>query len=264
MSFLGAFLLGLVEGITEFLPISSTAHLIIFSKILNIPLNDFTKFFEVFIQTGAVLSVVILYAKYILKNKKLLSKILISFIVTSLVAVPFYKLIKNVFFESAFLIIFNFILIGIVFLITENLISRKIVKLNKDLKSLDIKQAVIIGLAQGFSIMPGVSRAGAVILAMVFLKYKRKEAVVYSFLLAVPTILAAGIFDLYKVGLESILISNINLLNLTIGFLSSFVSAVVVIQFFIRYLQKNDLKIFGYYRLIFGLLLIIFFQKLLL
>jgi undecaprenyl-diphosphatase len=259
MNFLEAFFLGIVEGITEFLPISSTAHLIIFSEILNISSDNFTKFFEVFIQTGAVLSVVILYTKYILKNKKLLSKILISFIVTSLVAVPFYKVIKNVFFESDFLIIFNFIFIGIVFLITENLISRKILKLNKNLKSLDIKQAVIIGLAQGLSIMPGVSRAGAVILAMLFLKYKRKEAVVYSFLLAVPTIAAAGFFDLYKVGLESVLISNINLFNLIIGFLSSFFSAIVVIQFFIRYLQKNDLKVFGYYRLIFGLLVSTFF-----
>jgi undecaprenyl-diphosphatase len=264
MNFLEAFFLGIVEGITEFLPISSTAHLIIFSEILNISSDNFTKFFEVFIQTGAVLSVVILYTKYILKNKKLLSKILISFIVTSLVAVPFYKVIKNVFFESGFLIIFNFLFIGIVFLIAENLISRKILKLNKDLKNLDITQAILIGLAQGFSIMPGVSRAGAVILAMLFLKYKREEAVVYYFLLAVPTIIAAGFFDLYKVGVESILTSNINLVNLVIGFFSSFFSAFLVIQFFIRYLQKNDLKVFGYYRLIFGLLLFIFFQKLLL
>jgi len=260
MNFLEAFVLGIVEGVTEFLPISSTAHLIIFSKILNIPSNDFTKFFEVFIQTGAVLSVVILYAKHILKNKKLLSKILISFIVTSLVAVPFYKIIKNVFFESNLLIVFNFIVVGAFFLLAENLISKNILKLNKDLKNLDIRQAIIIGLAQGFSIMPGVSRAGAVILAMLFLKYKRKEAVIYSFLLAVPTIVAAGFFDLYKVGFESLLISNINLLNLVIGFLFSFVSAIVVIQFFIRYLQKNDLKIFGYYRLIFGLLLFFFFR----
>ena len=259
MTIFDSILFGIVEGLTEFLPISSTAHLIITSKFLNIPSNDFIKFFEIFIQTGAILSVIVLYFKYILKNKDLIIKIIISFIFTSLIALPLYKIIKNIFFESMSLIIFNMIFLGIIIIILEILIKKNKIFINKDLQSLTIKDAILIGIAQALSVMPGVSRAGAVILIMFLLKYKREEAVLYSFLLSVPTIISAGLFDLYKMGFDKIFLSAQNLNIVIFGFLSSFISALIVIKLFIMYLQRNDLKIFGYYRIILGIILYFIF-----
>jgi undecaprenyl-diphosphatase len=138
------------------LPISSTAHLILASKILNISQNDFIKFFEIFIQSGAILSIIFLYFKYILKNKKLILPILVSFLMTSLIALPFYKVIKNVFFEDIFLIIFNLIFIGLLMIIIENLIEKNKIKIFKNLENLTLKEAILIGIFQSLSIVPGV------------------------------------------------------------------------------------------------------------
>jgi undecaprenyl-diphosphatase len=257
MNIFSAIFLGIIEGITEFLPVSSTAHLILASKILNIPQNDFIKFFEIFIQSGAILSIVFLYFKYILKNKKLILPILVSFLMTSLIALPFYKVIKNVFFEDIFLIIFSLIFIGLLMIIIENLIEKNKIKIFKNLGNLTLKEAILIGIFQSLSIVPGVSRAGAVILGMLLLKYKRDEAVLYSFLLSVPTIISAGLFDLYKTGFNKVFFVKENLIYLLIGFIFSFISALIVVKLFIKYLQNHNLKIFGYYRIILGIIILV-------
>jgi len=259
MTIIDAIILGIVEGFTEFLPISSTAHLIITSKLLKISANDFIKFFEVFIQSGAILAVLFLYLKYVLKNKDLILKIILSFIATSVFAFSFYKVIKNVFFDSMGLIAFNLIFIGILIILFESLIKNGKINLNKDLKMLNFKDAFLIGIIQALSIMPGVSRAGAVILAMFILNYKREEAVLYSFLLSIPTILSAGFFDLYKIGFKSFAFSSEYILITFFGFLFAFLSALFVIKAFIKFLEKNNLQVFGYYRIILGILVILFF-----
>ncbi|BCX15121.1 MAG: undecaprenyl-diphosphatase [Candidatus Parcubacteria bacterium] len=258
MELLKYFLLGIIEGITEFLPISSTAHLILVSNLLKIPQTEFHKFLEIFIQTGAILAVIFNYFKFILDNKHLIPKLLASFIPTAIISLIFYKLIKNVFFESQLLIILTLILGGLIFIIFELLINKKIIQLQYSLDNLTFIYALLIGIFQSLAIIPGVSRAGAVILGMLFLRFQRKDSVLYSFLLAVPTIISAGFYDLYKVGIENLVFNFNNIFYLSIAFLTSFVFALLTINWLINYLNKNNFLIFGYYRLVFGLLFLFF------
>ncbi|OGK64711.1 hypothetical protein A2313_01475 [Candidatus Roizmanbacteria bacterium RIFOXYB2_FULL_41_10] len=249
---LPALILGILEGLTEFLPVSSTAHLIIAADLLNLPSSQYWQFFEVFIQAGAILAVVTLYFKQIF-NFKLVTNLLFSFVPTALIGFGLYKIIKSIFFESILLISVSLIVFGLIFLLVEKLIKQKKLIINKNLDRLSPKQAVLIGLAQALAVVPGVSRAGSVMVAGLLLGYKREQVALYSFLLAVPTILAAAIFDLLKTD-WSIVSTNIGLT--LIGFVSAYLSALVVIKWFINYLQKKNLEIFGYYRIVIGLLIL--------
>ncbi len=258
MNFIQALILGIIEGITEFLPISSTAHLIITSKLLAIPQTDFHKFFEVFIQSGAILAVVVIYFQYLLKRKNLIKYLIYSFIPTAIIGFLLYKVIKNVFFESDILIIGAIFLVGLIFLKVEWLIKKKVINLHKPLTSLTFKEAVIIGLGQALAVIPGVSRAGSVIVGMMLLGYERDEAATYSFLLAVPTIMAASAYDLYKMR-GIIFSSSVNLVYLFIGFIASFATAYLAVRWLINYLKKNTLVIFGIYRLLLAIILLLVF-----
>ncbi len=253
------FLLGVIEGITEFLPISSTAHLILISNLLKIPQTEFHKFFEVFIQSGAILAVIFTYFQTILINKKKLIKLLVSFIPTAIVGLIFYKMIKNIFFENELIIILTLIGVGIVYVLIEKLINKNIITLKYNLDNLSFSQAFLIGIFQSLAIIPGVSRAGAVILGMLLLGFQRREAVIYSFLLAVPTIISASIYDLYKIGLSNIIFNIDNFFYLFIGFAASFISAMLTIKFFIAYLNKHNFSVFGFYRIALGILFWIYY-----
>ncbi len=255
MSFFHAIILGIVEGLTEFLPISSTAHLILTSKLLNLPQTDFQKFFEVFIQSGAILAVIIIYIKYILENRKIIPKVFASFVPTAIIGFLLYKIIKNVFFDSNYLMVGAFFILGVGFLIIEYLIKNKKIKLVQSINRLNYQTAVIVGLAQALAVVPGVSRAGIVLLTMMIMGFKRDESALYSFLLAVPTILAAAGYDFYK-SKNLLVISSNNLVLLAIGFLVSFISAYVVVNWFVKYLQKNTLNIFAIYRIILALIIL--------
>lgn len=249
-----ALILGLIEGATEFLPISSTAHLILGSQLLKIvDSSQFLKLFEVFIQSGAILAVAIIYFKFILNHKSLLLNLFISFLPTAAVGFFFYKMVKNYFFESNSLIIAMLIIGGIIFIALEFLLKRGFILLDKKITNMTYKQAFVIGLLQSIAIVPGVSRAGIVIVTMMLIGFKREEAAIYSFLIAIPTIFAASAFDFYKTGTEIIFLGN-NLQHLAIGFVTSFASAVLATVWFINYLKKNSLIVFGVYRILFGLL----------
>lgn len=256
MDILNYIILGIVEGITEFLPISSTAHLILFSFLLKIEQTEFHKFFEVFIQSGAILAIIFNYFKFLIFNKNLIKKIVVSFIPTALISLFFYQTIKNIFFENRLLIISMLIIIGAVFILVENLIKKDKIKLIHHLDTMSYFQALLIGTFQALAIIPGISRAGAVILGMLFLKFKREDAVLYSFFLALPTIISAGIYDLYKVGYDTTIFNFQNFIYLLTGLTTSFIFALITIKWFIIYLQKNNLIIFGYYRIILGLILL--------
>lgn len=253
MTLINALALGIVEGLTEFLPISSTAHLILTSRLLKISQTEFNKFFEVFIQSGAILAVVFLYYKLVVNNKELVKQIIVSFLPTAIIGLILYKIIKDIFFNSFNLIIFSFFIVGLVFLIIEYLIKKNKIKLNKNLNNLTIKQSFFIGLSQALAVIPGVSRAGIIMVVMMSLGYKRKEAALYSFLLAVPTILAASALDLLKTDIKILTNSN-NLILLIIGFIFSFLSASVVVKWFISFLQNKDLKLFAFYRMTLSLI----------
>ncbi|MGB9883131.1 MAG: undecaprenyl-diphosphate phosphatase [Microgenomates group bacterium] len=245
MDLLKAFILGIVEGLTEFLPISSTAHLLIAQKFLKIPQTEFTSFFDIVIQSGAILSVIFLYFKYLKENQYLIKKIFISFIPTAVIGFILHKIIKNYFFNSMNLIVGAMFFIGFLFVAFE-IISQK--KNNKVLSKMNYFEAIIIGLGQSLAIVPGVSRAGAVILTMLLLGFRRDEAAIYSFLLAVPTIMAASGLEIIKSDLRVIFIGN-NFLSFLIGFFTSFFVALVVIKWFISFLKKKSLIFFGIYRM---------------
>lgn len=252
MQFVQALILGIVEGFTEFLPISSTAHLVLAAKIVSVPQTDYWKFFEVFIQAGAILAVVSVYFKKL--NRALLSKVIISFIPTALIGFLLYKLIKLYLIGNLAIIASAFIAVAFVFLFLEYLVSSKKLKLDRSILSLSFTEAIIIGVAQATAIIPGVSRAGAVLLACMFLRVKRAEAALYSFLLAVPTIFAAAALDVLKTN-KTVLLNNMTL-SIT-GFISAWVTAYFVVSWFVSYLQNNTLRKFAYYRIIVGALIFI-------
>ena len=259
MNIFNAVILGLVEGITEFLPVSSTAHLIFTSQILRIQQTDFQKFFEVFIQSGAILAVVFLYIQYVIKNKEIVKKALVSFLPTAAIGYLLYAIIKKVFFETNGLIIGSLIVVGLIFFIIEFLIKKKHLKLTKDLGKVNYFQAFLIGLAQSLAVIPGVSRSGIVMVAMMAMGYKRDESAQYSFLLAVPTILMASLYDFYKMRQTLVFTTN-NFLFLGIGFIVSFITAYVTMKWLIAYLKKNSLVIFGIYRLLLAIILMGMFR----
>lgn len=252
MNILHAGILGVIEGLTEFLPVSSTFHLIWFSKLLGITQNDFTKLFEVVIQSGAILAVVILYYKTVIHDRILMKKVLMSFLPTAIVGFMLYKVIKSIFFENAVLQLAVFIAVGLIFVVLEFFWRNR--SLYREAKTLTYKEAVIVGLAQSLAVIPGVSRAGAVILSLMMVGVKRDEAARFSFLLALPTILAASFFDLFK--MRRVLWGQTSsALIILAGFIAAFISALFIMKWFISYLEKNSLSRFGWYRILAGLFL---------
>jgi undecaprenyl-diphosphatase len=252
MDIWAAIILGIVEGLTEFLPISSTFHLIAAARLLDQGEGDFTKLFEVFVQSGAVLAVLWLYWRRLRKDTALVGKVLLAFVPTALLGVLAYGTIKRVFFTSYFLMIAIFVLVGLAFFAFEALVKKGVLSPRRALGELRYREAFIIGLVQCLAFFPGVSRAGAVILAMMVLGFRRDDSAAFSFLLALPTIVSAGLYDLYR-SRDLLLASSAQTVILVIGFSVAFLVAIVAVKWLIRYLQKHTLNIFGLYRLAAGL-----------
>ncbi len=256
MNIIQTIILGIVEGITEFLPISSTFHLIWTSQLLGIVQTDFVKLFLVVIQAGAILAVVLLYWKDFFTNRAMMINIIATFFPTAIIGFGLYKVIKGLFFESTGFTTVVFIFIGIVFLIVEKLIQDKKLIPDKSLSRLTIKDSLLIGLIQALAVIPGVSRSGSVIVGMLFMKFKRDEAAKYSFLVSVPTIFAASLFDLYE--MQDVLTANSDAIpTLIIGSIVAFISAYIGVKWLIGYLQKNSLALFGWYRIVVGIILLL-------
>lgn len=257
MDFLDSILLGIVEGLTEFLPISSTYHLIFASELLRIGEGDFIKLFNVFIQSGAILAVLVLYGKTLSRDFVLVKKTLVAFLPTAVLGALSYRIIKQIFFESHAGMTAIFILVGLFFLLFEDLVRRGRIKPQKPLSELTYRNAILIGLVQCLAFLPGVSRAGAVILIMMALGYRRDHAAAFSFLLAIPTILAAGGYDLLR-SKDVLAASTGSLGLLASGLVVSFIVAFLIMKWFIRYLQHHTLSLFGVYRLLAGAAALIF------
>ena len=251
MNVFHAAVLGIIEGLTEFLPISSTAHMIMGARLMGLKQTEFLTFFEVFIQVGAITAVVFLYFKQFF-NIKLMKQLLFSFIPTAIIGFLLYKIIKTVFFESNILIAASLIVIGIVFIIVE----RMKLKENKSITQMTLQTAVVIGLSQSLAVVPGVSRAGIVILAMMLLGFKRDESAQYSFMLALPTLAAAAFLDVIK--MRSVKLSSNEIEMVAVGTLVAFVVAYVSMKWFVNYLQKRKLTAFGFYRIGIGIISLFF------
>jgi len=242
-------ILSVVEGITEFLPISSTGHLILVSDFLKITQTEFVKSFEIIIQLGAILSVVVIYFKRLIKNTNLWKQIIIAFLPSAIFGALFYKLIKTYLIGNSLVVVLSLFIGGIVMILFE--------KYHKDKeKELNLKHYLLIGLFQVVSMIPGVSRAFATIFGGMVVGMSRKKATEFSFFLAIPTMLGATVLDLIKTDIS--IWTNSNLVTLFLGFLASFATAYVVVKWLIKFVQTHNFIRFGWYRIILALLFILF------
>lgn len=249
-----AFLLGLVEGITEFLPISSTAHLALTSKIIGLGQTEFMKSFEIVIQFGAISAVLFLYGKKVFRDFQWFKKILIAFIPTAIIGFALYQIIKG-FLLSSYLIMVWSLLIGGVLLIAFELMHKEKSDAKDDIASISIIHCLVIGLFQAIAVIPGVSRAAATIIGGLLLGIKRKTITEFSFILAVPTMLAASVYDLAKSGAA---FGASDFLSIAIGFIVSFFVAILAIKFLVSYVKNHNFISFGIYRIILGIVFILF------
>jgi undecaprenyl-diphosphatase len=254
MEFWHVLVLSVVEGITEFLPISSTGHLVLTSHLLNIPQTQFVKTFEVFIQIGAILAVIFLYFRTLTSSLKVWINIILAFTPTAILGLIFYDVIKEVFLGNILITLVALFLGGILLIFIDKLLpsSGKIDSIEK----LTPKKALLIGLAQSVSMIPGVSRAAATIIGGLSLGFTKKAAVEFSFLLAIPTMFAATSLDLIK---SEFNFTSVEWQLLALGTLGSFITALVVIKWFLKYVQNHNFVAFGVYRIILALLFWIFF-----
>ncbi|MBI2621290.1 MAG: undecaprenyl-diphosphatase UppP [Candidatus Levybacteria bacterium] len=253
MGIIQTLILSAIEGITEFLPVSSTGHLILTSHVLSIEQTEFVKSFLIIIQLGAILSVVTLYFRR-LTNVKIWPKIIAGFIPSAVVGLLLYSFIKesligNILVTVAALFVGGFAFIGI------ELWDRQREK-SYDFKDLTTKKAFLIGLFQSISIIPGVSRAGASILGGLILGFNRKASTEFSFLLAVPTMLGATSLDVFKTRLN---FSNSELVVLSIGFIASYLFALLAVKFLIDYIKNHTFIAFGVYRIIIAIVFYLIF-----
>lgn len=252
MEIVQSLILGIVEGITEFLPVSSTGHLLLTSKILGIAQTEFVKSFEVIIQLGAILAVVVFFFPQIKTILKLWKPVLFAFIPTAVVGFGLYKIIKNIFFEQIWITIFMLFAGGVFILAFEYFYKKKLEKGERIDKDLEIKElspvrAAFIGLCQSISVVPGTSRALVSIYGGMFAGLSREQAVEFSFLLAIPTIFAASALDVVKTSWS---FSGTEWLMLGIGFIGAFISALVVVKWFLKFAKTQNFIVFGIYRIV--------------
>lgn len=254
MTLLQAVLLGIVEGITEFLPISSTGHLILAAKLLAVPQSEFLKTFQIFIQLGAMLAVVVLYAKRLFLNRAQLLRLAVAFIPTGIIGLTVYKAIKQYLLGSSLVVVWSLLIGGITILVFEIFFVRG-KKAENTLDSLSYRDAFLIGLLQTLAFVPGVSRAAATILGGVMLGYKREAAVEFSFLLAIPTLLAASTLDLLKTA-GTITLDQVGMLS--VGFVVAFFVALGTVIWLLKFIKNHTFIGFGVYRIVVALAFLFF------
>ena len=271
MTLFNIFILSFVEGITEFLPVSSTAHLFLTSNLLGIVPNDSLSTFIIAIQIGAIVAGAIFILKTIKITKKVFTNAVIAFVPTAVIGFLVYPYVKNILFGNLSVIAWALLIGGIVILLVDKdatpgskifgpRVSSPDTKISAaDFapaeKDLSYKNVFILGLVQTLAFIPGVSRSGALIIGGGLLKYSRQSIVVFTFLLGLPTLLAATVYDLYK----SREILNVSLgYEIILGAVISGAIAYVVARWFLKYITNHTFKIFGYYRIILGLILLIF------
>nr|MBC7612539.1 undecaprenyl-diphosphate phosphatase [Pseudopedobacter sp.] len=253
MNIFEVFVLAIIEGITEFLPVSSTGHMIIASSLMGIQSDAFVKLFTVAIQLGTILSVVVLYFKRFFRSFEFYFKLLVAFVPAVIFGLLFSKKIDEL-LESPLTVAVSLLIGGIILLFVDNWFKNADVD---DADKISYPTALKVGIFQCLAMIPGVSRSGASIVGGMSQKLTRKAAAEFSFFLAVPTMFAATakkLFDFYKDG-HTISSNEVNLL--LIGNVIGFVVALIAIKSFIGFLSKNGFKVFGIYRIIVGAIIIV-------
>ena len=256
MNYIQAIIIAIIEGITEFLPISSTGHMAITSAFMGINTDAFTKLFEIVIQFGAILSVVVLYWKKFFDFKKI--SFYIKLIIAIIPALVFGALLKKYIdqvLEKPLIIALVMLIGGIILLFVDRWFIHPVINKEEDITN---RQALVIGCYQVLAIVfPGLSRSAATIIGGMQQKLSRAVAAEFSFFLAVPTMLAAtvkSLYDVYKDTPEVLGSGNLNILIM--GSVIAFIVAILAIKFFIGYLQKHGFRLFGWYRIALGIVLL--------
>jgi len=249
MSLFQAIILAIIEGLTEFLPVSSTGHMILAQSFMRIPNDEFVKTFEIVIQLGAILAVLVLYIKRFFVSINIYLKLFVAFLPTGVAGVLAYKIIKQYLFNP-FIVSFSLIIGGVVLILLDAWSGRKQAKY-KDIEDINYGGALKIGAIQCVSMIPGVSRAAATIFGGIFAGFDRKQAAEFSFLLAIPTMCAASAKDLWE---SKELITSENMLLLLVGSAVAFVVAAIAVKAFVAFLTRYGFKYFGYYRILLGIL----------
>jgi undecaprenyl-diphosphatase len=255
MTITESIIIAIVEGLTEFLPVSSTGHMIIASKAMNVPDNDFTKMFTVAIQLGAILAVVVLYRKkfFDLKNIQFYFKLAVGVVPALMLGFLFSDKIDAL-LESATTVAATLLLGGIVLLFIDNLFKNP--QINEE-KEISFLRSFIIGCWQCLAMIPGMIRSAASIIGGMQQKLTRSAAAEFSFFLAVPTMLAATGYKLLKYYLDAGGFTMHDIQLLAVGNVVAFVVALLAIKFFIGFLKKYGFRVWGVYRIIVGIALLI-------
>lgn len=253
MTVFEAVVIAIVEGVTEFLPISSTGHMIITEALLGMNMDEFTKAFTVNIQFGSILSVVVLYWKRFFQSWNFYKKLFIAFLPAAVVGLIANKLIDRL-FESVLVVAIMLLFGGILLLFVGKWFNQ-----GKENQEITYLTALKIGFWQCVAMIPGVSRSAATIIGGMQQKLNRTNSAEFSFFLAVPTMAAASGYKLLKLILEpnGVAMLKDNLTTLLIGNAIAFIVALIAIKTFITFLQKHGFKVFGWYRIVVGLILII-------
>jgi undecaprenyl-diphosphatase len=255
-----AIFLGIIEGLTEFIPVSSTAHLLLSSYLIDFQ-SIKNNLFEIVIQFGAILAICVIYRKKIWdviinikerSQQKFVLNLILAFLPAAIIGGLFHNYIKAIFFSN-FVIGISLIIGGIIMIFVEK--NKKSEPTVNELEEIKPLKAFYIGIFQSIAMIPGVSRSGATIVGGILLGLKRKTATEFSFFLAIPTIAAASLYDLMKNSAE---LTTANTEIILIGLLASFLSAILVVKWFINFVSKYSFVGFGVYRIIVGILVLLF------
>ncbi len=270
MEIIKAIIFGIIEGITEWLPISSTGHMIILNDFIHLSVSDdFYKLFEVVIQLGAILAVVLLYFKTIFpfgfgKKKEdtietfnLWGKILVACIPAAIIGILFDDWLDEHLYNSI-VVSLMLIIYGVLFIVIEN---KSIDKSKvKSVKDITYKQAMLVGVFQLLALIPGTSRSGATIIGGLLLGLSRSVAAEFTFFLAIPVMAGASLLKLLKYILKvGLLFTSTEIITLIVGCLFAFIVSIIVIKFLLEYIRKHDFKVFGYYRIVLGIIVLLYF-----
>jgi undecaprenyl-diphosphatase len=255
MTIIEAGVLGIVEGLSEFLPISSTGHLILASTLMKLLQTEAHKVFEVTIQLGAILAVVFLYRRQLVSRSNLLGKLCFAFLPTGILGYLLYGLVKT--FFQPLLVSYMLIAGGIAFIVLERF-GKHGPEAEGDIQDISYCQAFTIGLIQSLSMVPGVSRSGATIMGGLALGISRKNAAEFSFLLALPTMLAATVYDMSE-NYDCFVFGDWQ--NILVGFITSFIFAVIGIKALLTFITSHTFIPFGIYRIIVGFLFLFFLPQ---
>jgi len=246
-----AIIIGIIEGFTEFLPISSTGHMIVASEFLGVPQDSLTKAYEVIIQFAAILAVMLIYKeKLTFKQTTLWTKLIIAFLPLAVVGYIFKDQIKALFTVET--VAWMFIIGGIIFLVVEYFYEEKKSHVST-VEEVSFMQAIWVGIAQVFALVPGTSRAGATIIGGLLVGMDRKTSAEFSFLLAIPVMAAVSGYDLLKHYQD---FADANLTAFIIGFVTAFIVAYITIKLFLAFIQRFTFVAFGVYRIVFGVILL--------